>query len=51
VYCEIIVNVGFEVEVTCSSETSVDFQRTTESYIPQDKTLVNDFPLHSFLHH
>jgi hypothetical protein len=25
---------------TCSSETSVDFQRTTQRYIPEDGTLV-----------
>jgi hypothetical protein len=24
------------MEVTCSSETSVDFQRSTPSYIPED---------------
>jgi hypothetical protein len=25
----------------CSSETSVDFQRTTQHYIPEDRTLHN----------
>jgi hypothetical protein len=28
-----------KLEVTCSSETSVDFQRTTRSYTPEDRTL------------
>jgi hypothetical protein len=28
-----------KMEVTCSSETSVDFQRTTWHYIPEDRTL------------
>jgi hypothetical protein len=27
------------MEAICSSETSVDFQRTTRRYIPQDSTL------------
>jgi hypothetical protein len=27
------------MEVTYSSETSVDFQRTTRRYIPEDRTL------------
>jgi hypothetical protein len=27
------------LEATCSSETSVDFQRTTRRYIPEDRTL------------
>jgi hypothetical protein len=26
---------------TCSSETSVDFQRTTQRYIPEDRTVHN----------
>jgi hypothetical protein len=29
------------MEATCSSETSVDFQRTTRRYIPEDRTLHN----------
>jgi hypothetical protein len=29
------------VEATCSSETSVDFQQATWCYIPQDRTLHN----------
>jgi hypothetical protein len=29
------------MEATCSSETSVDFQRTTRRYIPEDRTLRN----------
>jgi hypothetical protein len=29
------------VESTCSSEVSVDFQRTTRRYIPEDRTLYN----------
>jgi hypothetical protein len=28
-----------KMEATCSSESSVDFQRTTRRYIPEDKTL------------
>jgi hypothetical protein len=30
------------MEVICSSETSVDFQRITQHYIPEDGTLLND---------
>jgi hypothetical protein len=30
-----------KMEATCSSETSVDFQRTTGHYIPKDRTLHN----------
>jgi hypothetical protein len=30
-----------KMEVICSSETSVDFQRTTRRYIPEDSTLHN----------
>jgi hypothetical protein len=30
-----------KMEVTCSSETSVDTQRTTRRYIPEDGTLHN----------
>jgi hypothetical protein len=29
------------MEATCSSETSVDIQRTTRRYIPEDSTLNN----------
>jgi hypothetical protein len=29
------------MEAICSSETSVDFQRTTRRYIPEDSTLHN----------
>jgi hypothetical protein len=29
------------MEATCSSETSVDFQRTTRRYIPEDSPLHN----------
>jgi hypothetical protein len=28
-----------KMEVICSSETSVDFQRTTRHYIPEDRSL------------
>jgi hypothetical protein len=28
-----------KLEAVCSSETSVDFQRTTRRYIPEDRTL------------
>jgi hypothetical protein len=36
-----------EDEATCSSETSVDFQRTTRHYIPQDIILqiIKMFPI------
>jgi hypothetical protein len=30
---------NLKMEATCSSETSVDFQRTARRYIPEDKTL------------
>jgi hypothetical protein len=30
-----------KMEATCSCETSVDFQRTTLRYIPEDRTLYN----------
>jgi hypothetical protein len=30
-----------KMEAICSSETSVDFQRTTQRYIPEDSTLHN----------
>jgi hypothetical protein len=30
-----------KMEATCSSETSVDFQRTTWSYFPEDRSLHN----------
>jgi hypothetical protein len=29
------------MEATCSSEMSLDFQRTTQRFIPEDKTLHN----------
>jgi hypothetical protein len=32
---------NLKIEATCSSETSVDFERTTRRYIPEDKTLHN----------
>jgi hypothetical protein len=35
------------MEAICSSETSVDFQRTTRSYIPEDRT-VHSFPIHHY---
>jgi hypothetical protein len=28
-----------KMEATCSSETSTDFQRTTQRYVPEDRTL------------
>jgi hypothetical protein len=31
----------FKMDAICSSETSVDFQRTTRRYIPEDGTLHN----------
>jgi hypothetical protein len=30
---------NLKMEVTCSSETLVDFQRTAGRYIPEDRTL------------
>jgi hypothetical protein len=30
---------SLKMEATCSSETSVDYQRTIQSYIPEDRTL------------
>jgi hypothetical protein len=33
---------ALKMEATCSSETSVDFQRTMRSYIPEGRTLHND---------
>jgi hypothetical protein len=30
-----------KMEATCSSEMSLDFQRTTRCYIPEDRTLHN----------
>jgi hypothetical protein len=32
-----------KMEATCSSATSVDFQRTARRYIPEDRTLSNHF--------
>jgi hypothetical protein len=31
-----------KLEAICSSETSVEFQRTTQHYIPEDRTLHNN---------
>jgi hypothetical protein len=30
-----------KIEATCSSEITVDFQRITRHYIPEDRTLCN----------
>jgi hypothetical protein len=30
---------AMKMEATCSSETSVDFRRTTRRYIPEDRTV------------
>jgi hypothetical protein len=38
-----------KMEATCSSETSVDFQLTTQLYIPEDRTLQEFFYLPSHL--
>jgi hypothetical protein len=39
-----------KIEATCSSETPVDFERTTWRYIPQDRTLALRFShIHSFI--
>jgi hypothetical protein len=32
-----------KMDATCSSKTSVDFQRTAWNYIPRDRTLQNHF--------
>jgi hypothetical protein len=32
---------NMKIEVTCSSETSVDFQQTTSCYIPENRSLQN----------
>jgi hypothetical protein len=32
-----------ELEVICSSKTALDFQQTTQLYIPEDKTFHNHF--------
>jgi hypothetical protein len=34
-------SLALKMEATCSSETSVDFQQTTQHYIPEDSTLHN----------
>jgi hypothetical protein len=31
------------MEATCSYETSIDFQRATQRYIPEDRNLGNNF--------
>jgi hypothetical protein len=33
------VKASLKMKATCSSETSVDFQRTTRRYIPEDRPL------------
>jgi hypothetical protein len=38
VYCLAYFS-ALKVEAKCSSEMSVDFQRTTQHYIPEDRTL------------
>jgi hypothetical protein len=37
-----------KMEAKCSSETSVDFQRTTRSYIPEYRTLYMNIPFYAF---
>jgi hypothetical protein len=34
------------MRTTCSSETSLKFQRTTRIYIPEDSLLIVDYGLH-----
>jgi hypothetical protein len=41
--------VDSEDRATCSSETSVDFQRTTRRYIPEDRTLDKECSLRYYL--
>jgi hypothetical protein len=38
-----------KMEVTCSSETSVYYRRTTRSYIAEYSSLLEDLPKHLFL--
>jgi hypothetical protein len=37
----LVYSLTLKIEETCSSETSVDFQRTKRRYIPEDRTLLN----------
>jgi hypothetical protein len=36
------------MEATCSSETPVDSQRTTERYIPEDRTFECNYSLEAY---
>jgi hypothetical protein len=50
VYC-LVYSSALNMEATCSSEMSVDFQRTTLLYIPEDRILrkVTSFSVNVFL--
>jgi hypothetical protein len=37
-----------KIEVTCSSEMLVDFQQTTQRYIPEDRILHNEILLNEY---
>jgi hypothetical protein len=39
---------ALKMEAICSSETSVDIQRTTQRYIPEDSTLQCNYLLNAF---
>jgi hypothetical protein len=40
---------SLKMETTCSSETSDDFQRTTQPYIPEDKAIHEYTPTYSHI--
>jgi hypothetical protein len=43
-----VIFVQLQINLKCSPETSVDFQRTTRRYIPEDSTPHNLSPLQVF---
>jgi hypothetical protein len=44
-----VYTLTLKIDVTCSSETSADFHRTTSGYIPEDKTTLTLLHLHIYL--